>query len=84
MPASTPRTFPGNFLHTLILSIQGAFVACVNILKQVKFNELWKLVAIPKDRHGRKDWKALAPVRRGCFGGLEGAYGAALDGPQVA
>jgi hypothetical protein len=38
-------------------------VARVNILKQVKLRDRWKLVAIPKDRHGRKDWKALADSR---------------------
>jgi integrase/recombinase XerD len=38
-------------------------VARVNILKQIKLKDRWKLVAIPKDRHGRKDWKALAEGR---------------------
>ena len=38
-------------------------MARVNILKQVKFDERWKLVAIPKDKHGRKNWNALASGR---------------------
>jgi hypothetical protein len=38
-------------------------VARVNILKQIKFKDRWKLVAIPKNRHGRRDWKALAEGR---------------------
>lgn len=35
----------------------------VNILKQVKAGDRWRLVAIPKDRHGRSDWKALPEGR---------------------
>jgi integrase len=38
-------------------------VARVNILKQIKSNDRWKLVAIPKDRHGRKNWNALSAGR---------------------
>ena len=35
----------------------------VNILKQVKVGERWKLVSIPHDQHGRDDWKALPEGR---------------------
>ena len=38
-------------------------MARVNILKQIKLQHRWKLLAIPKDRHGRKDWKALPDGR---------------------
>ena len=38
-------------------------MARVNILKQVKLLDRWKLVAIPRDRHGRKNWNALASGR---------------------
>src|SRR6266850_7927852 len=31
----------------------------VNILKQIRVNNGWKLVSIPRNRHGRQDWKAL-------------------------
>src|SRR5256885_1804154 len=34
-------------------------MAHVNILKQVRVNDRWKLVSIPRNRHGRQDWKAL-------------------------
>jgi integrase len=40
-----------------------AVVARVNILKQVKSDDKWKLVAIPKDKHGRTDWQALSGGR---------------------
>jgi integrase len=35
----------------------------VNILKQVKVGERWKLVSIPHDQHGRQNWKALPEGR---------------------
>lgn len=35
----------------------------VNILKQVKVGDRWKLVSIPRDRHGRYNWKALPEGR---------------------
>jgi integrase len=35
----------------------------VNILKQVKIGERWKLVSIPYDYHGRHNWKALPEGR---------------------
>ena len=35
----------------------------VNILKQIRFEKRWKLVSIPRDDHGRYDWKALPPGR---------------------
>src|SRR5437867_3791501 len=35
----------------------------VNILKQLKVGDRWKLVSIPRDAHGRYDWKALAEGR---------------------
>ena len=38
-------------------------MARVNILKQVKVGDRWKLVSIPRDRHGRHDWKALPEGR---------------------
>ena len=38
-------------------------MARVNILKQIKYGDTWKLVAIPKDRHGRKNWKGLPEGR---------------------
>jgi len=38
-------------------------VARVNILKQVKIGDRWRLVAIPRDRKGRTDWKALPEGR---------------------
>src|SRR2546428_7612026 len=31
----------------------------VNILKQVRLKDTWKLVSIPRNRHGRYDWQAL-------------------------
>ena len=34
-------------------------MARVNIIKQVKVGERWKMVSIPRDRHGRHNWKAL-------------------------
>ena len=34
-------------------------MARVNILKQVRVEDRWKLVSIPRDRRGRYDWKAL-------------------------
>lgn len=34
-------------------------MARVNIIKQVKVGERWKLVSVPRDRHGRYNWKAL-------------------------
>jgi hypothetical protein len=37
--------------------------ARVNIVKQVNLNDHWKLVSIPHDKHGRKDWRALADGR---------------------
>ena len=38
-------------------------MARVNILKQVKVGERWKLVSIPRDPHGRSNWKALPDGR---------------------
>ena len=38
-------------------------MARVNILKQVKVGDRWKLVSIPRDKHGRQDWKALPEGR---------------------
>ncbi|HLY60999.1 MAG TPA: tyrosine-type recombinase/integrase [Terriglobia bacterium] len=38
-------------------------MARVNILKQVKVVDRWKLVSIPQDKHARKDWKALPDGR---------------------
>ena len=35
----------------------------VNILKQIKVDDRWRLVSIPHDRHGRLDWKALPKGR---------------------
>lgn len=35
----------------------------VNILKQIRVGERWKLVSIPRDEHGRQDWKALPEGR---------------------
>jgi integrase len=35
----------------------------VNILKQVKVGNRWKLVSIPRDRRGHHDWKALPQGR---------------------
>jgi integrase len=35
----------------------------VNMLKQVKVDGHWKLVAIPRDGHGRPNWKALPEGR---------------------
>jgi len=35
----------------------------VNILKQVKVGDHWKLVSIPRDKHGRKSWKSLPEGR---------------------
>lgn len=35
----------------------------VNILKQVKVDGQWRLVAIPHDEHGRSNWKALPDGR---------------------
>ena len=35
----------------------------VNILKQVKVGERWKLVSIPRDHHSRYNWKALPEGR---------------------
>jgi len=35
----------------------------VNILKQVKIGEHWKLVSIPRDHHSRYNWKALPEGR---------------------
>ena len=35
----------------------------VNILKQVKVGDRWKLVSIPHDDHGRNNWKALPEGR---------------------
>ena len=35
----------------------------VNILKQIKAEGKWKLVAIPRDEHGRSNWKALPEGR---------------------
>ncbi len=34
-------------------------MARVNTLKKIKTDGQWKLVSIPKDRHGRTNWKAL-------------------------
>ena len=31
----------------------------VNILKQVRVGDHWKLVSIPKNRNGRNNWKSL-------------------------
>src|ERR1700693_2889052 len=38
-------------------------MARVNILKQIKVGDRWKLVSIPRDKHGRQDWKALPEGR---------------------
>lgn len=38
-------------------------MARVNMLKQVKVGERWKLVSIPRNRHGRYEWKALPEGR---------------------
>jgi hypothetical protein len=41
-------------------------MARVNILKQVKTDGQhgqWKLVSIPRDAHGRQNWKALPEGR---------------------
>ena len=38
-------------------------MARVNILKQIRIGEHWKLVSIPRDRHGRHNWKALPEGR---------------------
>src|SRR5436189_242699 len=35
----------------------------VNILKQLKVGDRWKLVSIPRDAHGRCEWKALPEGR---------------------
>ncbi|MGH9351107.1 MAG: hypothetical protein ACRD2G_02935, partial [Terriglobia bacterium] len=35
----------------------------VNILKQVKVDGQWRLVAIPRDDHGRANWKSLPEGR---------------------
>ena len=35
----------------------------VNILKQIKVGAGWKLVSIPRDRHGRYNWKSLPEGR---------------------
>jgi integrase len=34
-------------------------MAHVNILKQIRVEDRWKLVSIPRNKHGRQDWKAL-------------------------
>jgi integrase/recombinase XerD len=38
-------------------------MASVNVLKQVLVDDRWKLVSIPRDKHGRQDWKALPEGR---------------------
>src|SRR4051812_31914992 len=38
-------------------------MARVNILKQVKVDDRWKLVAIPKDSEGKWNWKSLPEGR---------------------
>ena len=38
-------------------------MARVNILKQVKVGDRWKLVSIPRDKNGRQNWKALPEGR---------------------
>ncbi|HUX09712.1 MAG TPA: phage integrase SAM-like domain-containing protein, partial [Terriglobia bacterium] len=38
-------------------------MARVNILKQVKVGDRWRLVSIPHDDHGRNNWKALPEGR---------------------
>lgn len=35
----------------------------VNILKQIKIDDRWKLVSIPRDDDGRYDWKGLPEGR---------------------
>ena len=35
----------------------------VNILKQIRAEDRWKLVSIPRDDHGRLNWKARASGR---------------------
>jgi integrase/recombinase XerD len=35
----------------------------VNIVKQVRVGERWKLVSVPRDEHGRRNWKALPEGR---------------------
>src|ERR1019366_6265894 len=41
----------------------GGSVPRVNILKQVKIDERWKLVAIPRTQKGGYDWNALPEGR---------------------
>ena len=38
-------------------------MARVNILKQVKDGDRWKLVAIPRNKKGDYDWESLAEGR---------------------
>lgn len=35
----------------------------VNIVKQIRVKERWKLVSIPHDKHGRRDWTSLPEGR---------------------
>ena len=35
----------------------------VNILKQIRVGDRWRLVSIPHDEHGRYNWKSLPPGR---------------------
>lgn len=35
----------------------------VNVLKQIRVGKGWKLVSIPRNRHGRYDWRALPEGR---------------------